>query len=298
MTEFLQLSVSGLALGAIYALIALGFSVIYRASKIFNFAHGEFLAFGAFLVPALTAWGAPWGVALAGAVVATGGLAALMERTVLRRMVGRPVFTTIILTLFIGLLLRAAIVIAFGSDARGMPTPWDPVAEIQLGGASVLLGSVVAIGVVAAVLAGLWVLVQGTSLGVAMRATSEDQEVSLALGIPVGRVLMFTWFLAGATAALAGVFLGMFPRSVDPNLGYVALRAFPAIVVGGLESVVGAATAALALGLLEVLSQAYLNPHLGSFGHNFHAVFPYAAMIVFLVLRPRGLFGEREVERV
>jgi branched-chain amino acid transport system permease protein len=122
--------------------------------------------------------------------------------------------------------------------------------------------------------------------------------VSLALGIPVGRVLAFTWFLAGATAAIAGVFMGMFPRSVDSNLGYVALRAFPAIIVGGLESVVGAVVAAFVLGLLEVLSQAYVNPHLGAFGHNFHAVFPYAAMILFLVLRPRGLWGEHEVKRV
>jgi branched-chain amino acid transport system permease protein len=297
MTQLLQLSISGLALGASYALIALGFSVVYRASRLFNFAHGELLSLGAFLMTALVDV-LPWWLALIASASLTGGLAALLERTVLRRMVGRPVFTTIILTLFLGLLLRAAIVIAFGTDTRGMPTPWDAMAEVQVGDSTVLLSSLVSLGATTAVLILLHALVQRTPLGMAMRAASESQEVSLALGIPVGRVLAFTWFLAGATAAVAGIFLGMFPRSVDSNLGYVALRAFPAIIVGGLESVVGAVVAAFMLGLLEVLSQAYVNPHLGAFGHNFHAVFPYAAMILFLVLRPRGLWGEHEVRRV
>ncbi|MCY0999205.1 branched-chain amino acid ABC transporter permease [Myxococcus sp. MISCRS1] len=297
MTQLLQLGISGLALGASYALIALGFSVVYRASRLFNFAHGELLALGAFLMTALVEV-LPWWLALAASACLTGGLAALLERTVLRRMVGRPVFTTIILTLFLGLLLRAGIVIAFGTDTRGMPTPWDAMAEVQVGNATVLLSSLVSLGATTVVLVGMHALVQRTPLGVAMRAASENQEVALVLGIPVGRVLGFTWFLAGATAAVAGVFLGMFPRSVDSNLGYVALRAFPAIIVGGLESVVGAVVAAFVLGLLEVLSQAYVNPHLGAFGHNFHAVFPYAAMILFLVLRPRGLWGEHEVRRV
>ncbi|NMO21924.1 branched-chain amino acid ABC transporter permease [Pyxidicoccus fallax] len=297
MTQLLQLSISGLALGASYALIALGFSVVFRASRLFNFAHGELLSLGAFLMTALVDV-LPWWLALLASACLTGGLAALLERTVLRRMVGRPVFTTIILTLFLGLLLRAAIVIAFGTDTRGMPTPWESMAEVQVGNATVLLSSLVSLGATTAVLVLLHALVQRTPLGVAMRAASESQEVSLALGIPVGRVLAFTWFLAGATAAVAGIFLGMFPRSVDSNLGYVALRAFPAIIVGGLESVVGAVVAAFMLGLLEVLSQAYVNPHLGAFGHNFHAVFPYAAMILFLVVRPRGLWGEHEVRRV
>jgi len=297
MTQLLQLSISGLALGASYALIALGFSVVYRASRLFNFAHGELLSLGAFLMTALVEV-MPWWLALAASACLTGGLAALLERTVLRRMVGRPVFTTIILTLFLGLLLRAGIVIAFGTDTRGMPTPWDTMAEVQVGDSTVLLSSLISLGATSLVLVGMHALVQRTPMGVAMRAASENQEVALVLGIPVGRVLAFTWFLAGATAAVAGIFLGMFPRSVDSNLGYVALRAFPAIIVGGLESVVGAVVAAFMLGLLEVLSQAYVNPHLGAFGHNFHAVFPYAAMILFLVLRPRGLWGEHEVRRV
>jgi branched-chain amino acid transport system permease protein len=131
-----------------------------------------------------------------------------------------------------------------------------------------------------------------------MRATSNDAEVALALGIPVGRIFGATWFLAGAYAALAGVFLSMFPSSVEPNLGYVALRAFPAVIVGGLESPAGTVIAGLALGLLEVLAQGYLNSRLGEYGHGFHTVFPYLVMIGFLMVRPYGIFGRPEVERL
>lgn len=297
MDTFIQLLVSGLALGAIYALVALGFVVIYRASKVFNFAQGDFLTVGAFLMSALASAGIPWGVALIGSLLGTGLLAAAVERLMLRRMVGRPVFVTIILTIFVGILLRTIIMLIWGPARRGMPTPWDPMAATTLGGASILVNSLVAVGAAGIAFGFFFYLIQKTRIGVAMRATSQDQEVALALGIPVGRVFGATWFLAGAYAALGGIFLGMFPRDVDPNLGFVALRAFPAVIVGGLESPLGAVIAGLLLGSAEVLAQGYVNPYLGDFGHNFHAVFPYVIMIVFLVIRPYGLFGRKDVKR-
>jgi len=165
-------------------------------------------------------------------------------------------------------------------------------------GASVLVNSLVAVVVGALALGAFQVLIRTTRLGVAMRATSCDQETALALGIPVGRIFGATWFIAGALAALAGVCLALYPRSVDVNLGFIALRAFPAVIIGGLDSVGGAVLAGFLLGVLEVLTQGYVNAHLGSFGHNFHAVFPYIAMIGFLIVRPYGIFGTREVERV
>jgi branched-chain amino acid transport system permease protein len=297
-TTFVQLCASGLALGAAYALVALGFVVIYRASRVFNFAQGELLAFGAMLMTSLAAAGLPWGLALAGTMVATGALGAAVERVALRPLVGRPVFVTIILTIFIGLLLRAAIVIVWGPDPRGMPTPWERTASLDVLGASVLESSVAAVAAGAAALLTFFLIIRRTRLGVAMRATSNDQEVALALGIRVGRVFGACWFLSGAYAALAGVFLSMFPSSAEPNLGFVALRAFPAVIVGGLESPLGTVIAGLLLGLLEVLAQGYVNPRLGEFGHNVHTVIPYLAMILFLVIRPYGIFGRREVERL
>jgi branched-chain amino acid transport system permease protein len=297
-STFVQLLVSGMALGAIYALVALGFVVIYRSSEVFNFAQGELLAFGAFVMVTLCSIGVPWGFALVGSAVATGALGAAIERVVLRPLVGRPVFVTIILTLFVGAILRAVLLAVWGADPRGLPTPWETTATVELFGARLLWNSLGAVAAAGAALLGFFVLLKRTRLGVAMRATASDQEVSLALGIPVGRVLGATWFVAGALAAIAGVFLGLFPRNVDVNLGFVALRAFPAVIVGGLDSPGGTVLAAILLGVMEVLCQGYVNPHLGSFGENLHEVLPYAVMILVLVVRPYGLFGRRDVERL
>lgn len=298
MSMFVQLLVSGLALGAIYALVALGFVVIYRSSQVFNFAQGELLTVGAFVMSVAAGAGVPWALSLALSMGITGILAAGIERGVLRPLVGRPVFVTIILTLFIGLLLRAGVVILWGADPRGIPTPWEPTATVELFGARVLVSSLMAVAAGALALGTFFALLKFSRLGVAMRATSNDQEVALALGIPVGRVLGSTWMISGMYAALAGVFLAMFPRSVDPNLGFIALRAFPAVIVGGLDSPGGTVIAGLLLGVIEVLAQGYVNPHFGQFGHNLHTVFPYIAMILFLMVRPYGLFGARTVERV
>jgi branched-chain amino acid transport system permease protein len=298
-TSLVQLSVSGLALGAVYALIALGFVVIYRASQVFNFAQGELLSFGAFTMVSLMAVdGMPWFVALFAAMALTGLLGATIERVALRPLIGRPVFVTIILTIFVGYLLRAFIVMLWGADPRGMPTPWDPTATVNLAGGEVLVSSIGAVVAGGLALGLFFLLIKYARIGVAMRATSNDQEVALALGIPVGRVFASTWFLSGVYAALGGIFLAMFPRNVDANLGFVALRAFPAVIVGGLDSPLGTVLAGLLLGLLEVLAQGYLNEHLGQFGHGFHTVFPYVVMILFLVFRPYGFFGTKEVERV
>ncbi|MFW6197977.1 MAG: branched-chain amino acid ABC transporter permease [Myxococcota bacterium] len=299
MSTLVQLLFSGLALGAVYALIALGFVVIYRASQVFNFAQGEFLSFGAFMMVALAGIeGMPWAVALVLAMAATGAMGAVVERVVLRPLVGRPVFVTIILTIFVGYLLRALVVVVWGSSPRGMPTPWDTSSSLNILGGEVLLNSIGAVVAGALALGVFFVLIKYSKLGVGMRATSNDQEVALALGIPVGRIFGSTWFLSGVYAALGGIFLAMFPRSVDPNLGLIALRAFPAVIVGGLDSPLGTVLAGLMLGLLEVLAQGYLNEQLGQFGHGFHTVFPYVVMILFLVVRPYGFFGTKEVERV
>jgi len=298
MNTLLQLISSGLSLGAIYALVALGFVIIYRASQVFNFAHGELLTVGAFSMVGLSRLGMPWPLALLGALILTGLLGAGIERMVLRPLVGRPVFVTIIVTIFVGMILRALILVFWGPETQGMPTPWDTTATLELGGVRVLVNSVATVAAGGLALLAFWLLIRTTQLGVAMRAAASDQETALALGIPVGRIFMLTWFIAGATAALAGVCLGMFPRSVDANLGFIALRAFPAVIVGGLDSVAGTVMAGLLLGVLEVLAQAYVNPYLGDFGHNFHSVFPYLVMIVVLVVRPYGLLGTADVERV
>jgi branched-chain amino acid transport system permease protein len=296
--NLIQFLVSGLALGTIYALIALGFVVIYRASQVFNFAQGELVTVGAFTMVAISGAGVPWPLAVVATMAVTGGVAALIERVVLRPLVGRDVVITVMLTIFVGTILRVLLMVVFGPEQRGMPTPWDRSAQITLGGARIFMSSVAAVAAGALALGVFSYMIRRSRIGVAMRATSSDQEAALCLGIPVGRIFGVTWFVAGAFAALAGIFLGMFPRTVDANLGLIALKAFPVVIVGGLDSAVGVVIAGVALGIVEVLTQGYVNPMLGSFGQNFHEVLPYIIMVLFLMVRPYGIAGREVVERV
>lgn len=316
MSEFLQYAVSGVALGGVYALVTLGFVVIYRASRVFNFAHGELLAFGALSMvwlcapvvaaedmsgigaPEMSGLGWSWWVSLPIALGATGLLAAVIERVALRPLVGRPVFVSIIITLFIGAVLRTVMILLFGAGAMPLAAPWDAMASFSVGGARLGLSSAVIIGVSAVALAAFFAVLRLTRLGVAMRATSSDQETALALGIPVGRIFAATWVIAGGFAALAGVCVAVRDPQVDPTVGFIALRAFPAVIVGGLESPTGAVLAGVLLGVAEVLCAAYVNDALGGMGRNFHIVMPYLVMIAVLVVRPYGLLGERTVERL
>ncbi len=298
MQTFLQLSIAGVALGAVYGLIALGFVIIYRATRVFNFAHGELLMFGAFLMVTLLATGLPWVVALALAAVVTGLVGATFERTVLRRFVGRPIFVPIIITILFAFVLRVAVVAIYGVERRGLRTPWEPTGAAHVGGVVVTYNRLATIVAASVALYAVYLVLQRTRIGVAMRAIASDQEAAMATGVPVGRLIGITWFLSGAAAAIAGVFLALFPRSVDPSLGFIALRAFPAVLVGGLDSPTGAVVAGLGLGVLEVLTQGYVNPQLGQFGQNLHTVLPYAVMILVLMVRPYGLFGSAEIERV
>ena len=170
--------------------------------------------------------------------------------------------------------------------------------SFELAGAMLDYNSLAAIAAAAVLFVSFGLMIRFTRLGILMRAISSDQETSLALGIPVGRILGLTWFIAGAFAAVSGIFLGVRDYSVDLNLGFIALRAFPAVIVGGLDSALGAVIAALILGVLEVLTAGYVNAELGAFGKNFHMVLPYVVMIFFLVFKPYGLFGTKKVERL
>jgi branched-chain amino acid transport system permease protein len=298
-TDVIMLAAAGLSLGAMYALVALGFTVIYRASRVFNFAHGELLGVGAFSMTSFSDAGLPWPLALVVAMVITGIVAMGVERSVVRPMIGRPVFVTIILTLFVALLLRAIMVIIWGVQPRAIASPLGEAA-LSLGEtAEIPYQTLAQIAVALVALGGFFALLKYSKLGVGMRATSTDQEVALALGIPVGRILAATWFLAGMLAGLAGVFAAMKHAMFGhESTILIAFRAFPAVIVGGLTSPVGTVIAGVLLGLLEIFAPVYLGPHLGTFGRNIQNVFPYIIMILFLMVRPYGLLGTRDVERL
>jgi branched-chain amino acid transport system permease protein len=228
----------------------------------------------------------------------TGFVAVVIERAVVRPMIGRPVFVTIILTLFAALLLRAITIVIWGVQPRAIANPFGEAA-LTVGEAAVPYQTLAQIAVAVIALGGFFALLKYSKIGIGMRATSTDQEVALALGIPVGRVLGATWFLAGMLAGLAGVFAAMKHAMFGhESTLIIAFRAFPAVIVGGLTSPVGTVIAGFLLGLTEIFAPVYLGKHLGAFGRNIQDVFPYIVMILFLMVRPYGLLGSKDVERL
>ena len=295
MTAFLQLLFQGLALGSVYALVAVGFTVIYRASQVINFAQGSLLLVGAYVISVL-ATGVNLPFALA--VIVTVGLLALgciaFQKIVLQRVLGQPVFVLVMITIGLSIAIDSAIPAIFGGNSRILGDPWGASA-VHAGGVTFNWVRIWTIVCTALILAGYFLFDRFSRYGLAMRATAADQEAALAVGVPIRRVYALTWAIAGGVAAVGGLFLSGFPSSVNPSLGDVALRAFPAIILGGLDSVVGAVVGGVVIGVIEILTSGYAPGWLGS---NFSDVAPYIVMILVLLVRPYGLFGTRPVERV
>jgi branched-chain amino acid transport system permease protein len=295
MTAFLQLLFQGFALGCIYALVALGFTVVYRASKVINFAQGSLLLVGAYLISVLaTGLNLPFALAVIAAIALLAAGGALFQMTVLRRMLGQPVFVLVMITIGLSIVINSAIPAIFGGNARILGDPWGASA-VSVDGVTfswVRIWTVVCTGLILAL---YFAFDRYSRYGLAMRATAADEEAAMAVGVPVRRVYALTWAIAGGVAAVGGLFLAGFPSSVDPSLGDVSLRAFPAIILGGLDSPPGAVVGGITIGIVEVMSSGYAP---ASLGNNFSDVAPYVVMILVLLCRPYGLFGARPVERV
>lgn len=298
MTDFLQLLAQGVALGAVYGLVALGFVVIYKATQVINFAHSELLLLGAYLVYALRIEaGLPFFAAVPIAIGLMVAVGWAVERAVLRRMIGRPTFAVVMITIGLAIVLRQLVTAVAGYDDRSIGDPWG-ASRVSLGDVQVNVVSLVTVAVVATLVAAFFAFFRATSAGVAMRAVALDPEAALAVGIPVRQVYAWSWMIAAATATVGGIFLASFPATLNPALGFVAFRAFPAAIVGGLDSPGGAIAGGLLIGITEVLVQGYQPQVAPWLGNNVHVVAAYVLMIGVLMVRPYGLFGTREVERV
>jgi len=300
-TKFFQLVASGAALGAVYALVGLGFVVIYRATGVINLAQAGMVALGAFLVYNATAtWDLPFWLA----VLVSMGLGALLgvvlERLVLRRMVGRPVYAVILVTVGILLLIEPIVTTIWKNPGTNIETPWG-LEKVTIGDVNILQVDVATILLAAAVLGAFFAFFRYTKYGVAMRATAVDQEAALAQGINVRRIVALSWAIAGVVAVLAGTMLG---AGAGPGTGLgigitvISLKALPAVVLGGLDSPAGAVVGGLIIGILEVLTAGYQSDVLPFLPAGFAAVMPWVVMLIVLVVRPYGLFGTRDVRRV
>ena len=306
MTIFLQASFEGLALGAVYSLVAIGLVLIYKAMDVLSFAQPALAVVGAGIISALAVdRGINFWVAFIVALIATGIIGALSERIFLRPMVGEPVFSVAILTLGLDVLYRTVLDNWIGVNPRYMGDPiftWGEFGSITIGGLVLKFQEIGALitAILAVVFLGYFFKV--SKYGLAMRATSFDQEASLAQGINVGRIFGLVWFIAGILAAFSGFFItGGFNLLTQASF-ISAFRALPAVVIGGLDSIPGAIVGSIIIGLTQGYVAYYQFPFQEftgiNLGNGFSLLAPYLIMFVILIIKPDGLFGTEEVERV
>lgn len=298
MTELLQLCFAGLALGARYALVALGFVVIFKATGVINFAQGGFVLVGAYMTyNASRTWDVPFYLAIVVAMAAGALLGAVIERLILRRMVGQPTFAVIMITIGLLFVLDQAVTTIWGFDALDLGDPWAGE-NVNAGDLVFAVKDLWTIGLTAVVLAGFFVFFRYSRLGVAMRATALDPEAALAQGIGARQIYVLSWAISGVVAALAGVTLASGSIQLDPSIGFIALAAFPAMILGGLDSPGGAVLGGVVIGIVQVLTAGYQPDWFPWLGDGFDQVMPYLVMILILLVRPYGFFGTKEVWRV
>jgi branched-chain amino acid transport system permease protein len=295
---FIQLVFAGLVLGCIYALVALGFTIIYKASGVVNFAQGEFLLVGAYLAyVGVFLWHLNFFLAVLISLVITVLIVLAFERVVVRRMIGRPIFSIIMITIGLNVLLQTGVVMSGASSSYPPATPFSIVSGINVGGVHFGASDLWTIAITIACCAALYIFFRFTRYGLAVRATALDQEAAAATGINIHTVYALAWGIAAAIAVIGGVLLAISQTTFDATMGNIALLAFPAIILGGVDSIPGAVVGGIIIGVVEELTAGY-ESNFGFLGNGFYVIAPFLLMIIILLIRPYGLFGTRKVERV
>ncbi len=282
----LQLALSGLSVGSIYAIVALSLAIPFKASRVLNFAQGELVTLGAYIALVLSTYGLPYPLMVPATLVIAAGFGVLIERLFIRPIVGAPDFTLVIATFAIGLIIRALIRIHWQDNVFFLPAPYAGPA-LAVGPLRVNPSYLVIIGSTAALVTLLMLFFQQTKLGKAMRAVAYNQTAARLMGISVGRVLGSAWALSAAIGALAGLLLAPV-IGINPEFGHVIVKALVAAVIGGFGSLGGAVVGGLLLGILETYAGAL-------FGAALKEIIPFAMLIAFLLMRPQGLWGATRV---
>ncbi|MCW5611771.1 MAG: branched-chain amino acid ABC transporter permease [Rubrivivax sp.] len=297
MDFLLNLLVSGLVVGSVYALIAMGFAVIYRATGMLNFAQGEVMMLAAYVAYMLASW-APQGLpgAAGGLWLVVPGTLALtilagvaLEFLFIRPMAGESLFAKVMVTIALAGMIRAAIVLAWGNEPQLMPRLMGN-ALVRLGPVALYTAQVVVLLALAVTCTATWVMFARSRAGLAMRATANDESAALLMGIDIKRVYALAWALAALYAGLAGMACA-FLFNVEPAMASLGLRAFPATILGGLDSVLGGALGGMIIGVLENLAGGYL-------GRGMKDIVGFLLIIAVLMVRPYGMFGTKRIERV
>ncbi len=287
---FGQVLFSGLALGSIYGLVALGFAVIFKATDVFNFAQGMFVVVGAYLaVTAISLLGLPFPLAILFLVIASALIGAVIHILLIQPLSGRPMLSVIMLTIALSIVLRSAIELGYGPQGRTLSTPL-PMGVLVVGDVRMSylhLWAALVSWVCMALFGGFF---RFTSVGLLMRATADGHEAAVVSGINVNAMNRLAWAIGTTLAAIGGLFLGQL-QIASTELETIGLLALPAVVIGGLQSIPGAIVGGLLVGVIEQMASAYISPKSSD-------IVIYLLLLVILMLRPWGLFGQRELGRV
>lgn len=292
MDFFMQLLVGGLSIGFLYGLSAMGFVMIFKSSSVLNFAHGELLAIGAYFFLALATW-AKLPIPLA-FLLALGGcfvLGLLIERIFLRPLIGEPLIFVIMLTVGLAAMFKGLILLIWGGNLYTYPDFLPKFLELRLEMIRIppVYGAALLIGTLFLILFGLFF--KFSSQGIYMRSVADNQRAALSLGVNVKRVFALSWAIAALVAGMSGMVLGIINGVNVHNLSAIGLKVFPVVILGGLDSIGGAIIGGIIIGLLETFTGGYLSPSLRD-------VVPYIVLVLILLIKPYGLFGLKEIERV
>ncbi len=291
---FVLLMTNGILIGLMYSLIALGFVLVYKATDAINFAQGEFVMIAGFVAAGgLMVWGAPLWLAVALALGVMVAFGFVLERVMLRQLIGRPVIAVVMATIGLAAILRGVGPFMIFSGTKPLPLPIrdEPfmlgplfLPPIQLLGAGVSLAFLAGFG---------WFFLKSRK-GIAMRAVADNQQVAMAMGIDVERYFGVAWAMTGMVSALGGILWGNL-LGVDVNLALVGFKVFPVVILGGLDSIPGAIIGGLIVGIVENIAAGYVDPYVGGGTKDFA---PYVLMIMALMIRPYGIFGKKIIERI
>jgi len=294
MSDFLNYTVNGILLGQVYALLSLGFVVIYRASKVFNFAQGELMLLGAYSVWTLSlGMNLPPLLVIPLAFVAALVYGWLIERLFFRRLLGESVFSMVMVTIGLVILIRGVVLVLWGPIERQFPVLL-PTMPIIMGEFLLPTNMVVGAAITLVLTVGLWYFFNRTRFGLTLTAVAEDPNIAISAGIPVRRAVTLAWMMGTCIATVGAVIL-LNGRSLNVLSADVAMAALPVALLAGLESIGGLLLAGAIVGVIQSLVAAYVDPRIGG---SASSIVPYVFMVFILVVRPTGLFGWRHIERV
>jgi len=294
LTGFFQLCLSGLAVGCVYAIVALGFVIIYKATDVFNFAQGELMTLGAFIcylfivqlhVPII------WAFLLT--FIATALIGMITEEIFLRPMVGEPIFSVIMVTVGLSVLLKGIIGLSWGYMIKKFPSfvSEDPISFVGMVISPLHITTIMVTAISIALIA---IFFRFSKMGVAMRAVASDQDASLLMGISVRKIFGLSWSISAVVAGTGGILLSSI-TILHPSSSFVGIKVFPAVVLGGMDSIVGAIVGGIIIGIVENIAGGYIDPMVGG---GVKEITAFVVLLAILMIRPYGLFGKEEIERV